>query len=398
MPNVTFYFEVHQPFRLKRVLSFEHTAEFIDTKKNREIFDRVSDKCYIPTTKILIQLSKEHPEFKTNFSFTGTFFEQAEAFRPDVISAFQELVDIGSTELLDETYYHSLAFLMNREEFIDQVKEHSDMVKKYFGKKPTIFRNTEAMYSNEIADLAAKLGYKGIIAEGWDKYLGGRSPNYVYNPPSKSIPVLLRNYRLSDDVSFRFSSREWKDWPLTADKYAEWVSRSEGDTVNLFMDYETFGEHQWKDTGIFDFLKALPTELIKRRVGFNTISESAALKSAGVIDVPDIMSWADLDRDLSAWLGNKMQDAAFKKLYSMRESVLTTNNLDVLRDWRLLQTSDNFYYMCTKWFADGDIHKYFNAYASPYLAYINYCNILSAMDKRIKSFLEQSRTHQSNSG
>lgn len=393
MSNATFYFEVHQPFRLRRVFSFNDTTEFIDLPKNREIFDKVSEKCYLPTTKLLTSIVKEHPEFKLNFSLTGTFLEQAEMFKPGVISAFQELVDTGNVELLDETYYHSLAFLINKEEFLAQIKKHTELIEKHFNLRPKIFRNTEAMYSNEIAATISKLGYKGIIAEGWDKNLGWKSSNYVYNPPSDNISIILRNYKLSDDIGFRFSSKDWKEWPLTAQKYADWVAKSQGDTVNIFMDYETFGEHQWKETGIFEFLKQLPKELIKRGVGFNKISETAALKPKGVLDIRDIISWADVDRDLSAWLGNKMQDAAFKKLSSMREAVLNTNNDDLIRKWRILQTSDNFYYMCTKWFADGDIHKYFNAYNSPYVAYINYMNILSGLDREVKSFLEPSRMH-----
>ncbi len=383
MPNITFYFEVHQPFRLKRIFSFENGDDFIDVERNREIFNKVSDKCYMPATKVLKDIVKEYPEFKMSFSLTGTFLEQAETFRPDVMTAFQDLVDTGNVELLSETYYHSLAFLIRKEEFLAQIKKHSEAIKKYFRKKAAVFRNTEAMYSNEIADIAGRLGYKGIIAEGWEKSLGWRSSNYVYSPPSNNISVLLRNYRLSDDIAFRFSSRNWKEWPLTAEKYADWISHNEGDTVNLFMDYETFGEHQWSETGIFDFLRRLPGELIKNGVGFNTVSDTASIKPVGVLDVPGVMSWADLDRDVSAWLGNKMQNAAFEKLSSMRERVLSTNNEDLIRKWRILQTSDNFYYMCTKWFADGDIHKYFNAYNSPYTAYINYMNILSNLDRRL---------------
>jgi alpha-amylase len=396
MPNVTFYFEVHQPFRLRRVFSFGNALDFIDVERNKEIFNKVSEKCYIPATRTIINLIKEHPEFKVSFSITGVFLEQAEMFRPDVIKLFQEAVDTGNVELLDETYYHSLSYLINKDEFIAQIEKHRDAMKEYFNLKPKVFSNTEAMYSNGIADLAAKMGYKGIIAEGWEKILGWRSPNYVYVPPSNNISLLLRNYKLSDDVAFRFSSRSWSEWPLKAERYADWIKNCEGSSVNLFMDYETFGEHQWSDTGIFDFLRELPQQLIKRGIGFNTVSDTAAGKQVGVVDVPDIMSWADLDRDLSAWLGNKMQDAAFSKLASMREEVLATKNEELIGKWRILQTSDNFYYMCTKWFADGDIHKYFNAYNSPYIAYINYMNILSALDREVKSSLAQTHTRLNN--
>ncbi len=389
MPNVTFYFEVHQPYRLKRIYSFIEGKEFIDIDKNREIFNKVADKCYIPMTKLLIDLVKEYPEFKVNFSLTGLFLEQAEEFRPEVIQLFQELFATGNMELLDETYYHSLSYLVDKEEFIEQVKQHKSLMYKYFKFHPKVFRNTEALYSNEIADTVADLGYNGIIAEGWDMILGWRSPNYIYTDPKNKIKVLLRNYKLSDDIAFRFSTPTWSEFPLTADKYSNWIASNEGDTVNLFMDYETFGEHQWKETGIFDFMRDLPGKLISKGVGFNKVSETLKHKSVGVVDVPYYLSWADMDRDLSAWLGNQMQDAAFKKLKSMEKEVLLSENKELIRRWRILQTSDNFYYMCTKWFSDGDIHKYFNAYSSPYVAYVNYMNILSQLDSMVKSFLKQ---------
>ncbi|MGC8516535.1 MAG: glycoside hydrolase family 57 protein [Candidatus Acidifodinimicrobium sp.] len=396
MPNVTFYFEVHQPMRLKRELYFDNDNNFIDIERNRSIFNRVSDKCYIPATDLLISLVKEHPELKVSFSFTGTFFEQAEAFRPEVIQKFQELFDTGNMDLLDETYYHSLAYLISKDEFVEQIALHKQLMKKYFNYSPTVFRNTEAMYSNGIAESVEHLGYKGIIAEGWDKILGWRSPNYVYKPPSGDIGVLLRNYRLSDDVGFRFSSKDWVDYPLTADKYADWISKNDGETVNIFIDYETFGEHQWKETGIFEFLRYLPYELLKRKVGFNTVSETSNLKRVGIFDSQDIISWADIDRDLSAWLGNKMQDSAFNRLKELEGQVKNGGSEDLLKMWRYLQTSDNFYYMCTKWFADGDIHKYFNFYDSPYLAYINYMNMLSKLKREIISYSKPVHTPSGN--
>lgn len=383
MGNVTFYFQVHQPHRLRRVYSFDNNYDPIDHDRDREVFNKVSDKCYIPMTRLLLKAVKTHPEFKVSFSFTGTFFEQAESFRPEVITLFQELYDTGNMDILDETYYHSLSYLIDKGEFIEQVKKHRDLIRQKFNFLPKIFRNTEAMYSNDIAETASKLGYKGIVSEGWDRYLGWRSPNYVYTPPNNKISVLLRNYKLSDDIAFRFSSRDWKEFPLTAEKYSEWLSKNEGDTINLFMDYETFGEHQWKDTGIFDFMSSLVGMLLRKGIGFNAVSETAALGPVGVLDVPDIISWADIDRDLSAWLGNEMQDAAFLKLKSMKDLVLKTKGEKTISMWRTLQTSDNFYYMCTKWFSDGDIHKYFNAYSSPYIAYINYMNILSELERQI---------------
>ena len=388
MPDINFYFEVHQPYRLKRVYSFVEDKEFIDYDKNREIFNKVADKCYIPMTKLLIDLVKEYPEFKVNFSLTGVFMEQAELFRPEVITLFQELFDTGNIEFLDEAYYHSLSYLIDKEEFVKQVKMHKTMMYKYFKFHPKVFRNTEALYSNDIANTASALGYKGIIAEGWDRVLGWRSPNYVYNNPENNIKVLLRNYKLSDDIAFRFSTPTWDEFPLTADKYANWIANNEGKIVNLFMDYETFGEHQWKETGIFDFMRDLPGKLIAKGIGFKKVSEVIKERSVGMVDVPYYLSWADMDRDLSAWLGNQMQDTAFNKLKEMEKEVMLSKNEELIKRWRILQTSDNFYYMCTKWFADGDIHKYFNAYSSPYVAYINYMNILSKLDYLVKSFLK----------
>ncbi len=396
MPNVTFYFEVHQPMRLKRKLYFQDVTDFIDWEKNREIFNRVADKCYIPATRMFNKLIKTFPELRLSFSFSGTFFEQAEKFRPDVINEFQNIFDTGNVDILDETYYHSLAYLINQEEYEFQIKKHREMIKKYFNYSPSVFRNTEAMYSDDIAKKAEKMGYNGIIAEGWDKILQWRSPNFIYNPPDSKISVEFRNYRLSDDISFRFSSHDWEEYPLTAEKYANWVSSNNGDTVNLFMDYETFGEHQWKETGIFEFIEHLIPELLKRGVGFNTVSETSKIKHKGVIEVKDIISWADVDRDLSAWLGNKMQTAAFEKLKNLGEEIKKYGDENDLEQWRYLQTSDNFYYMCTKWFADGDIHKYFNAYDSPYLAYINFMNILVAIEKKIKQPEAQNHTLSNN--
>ncbi|MCW1293966.1 MAG: glycoside hydrolase family 57 protein [Candidatus Micrarchaeaceae archaeon] len=391
MPNVTFYFEVHQPIRMKREMYFDNDKTYVDTDRNKAIFNRVTDKCYIPATDILLSIAKAHPEFKVSFSFTGTFFEQAEEFRPEVIQKFQELFDTGNMDILDETYYHSLAYLISAGEFSEQVSMHKELMKKYFNYTPRVFRNTEAMYSNDIGKSVERMGYKGIVAEGWDKILGWRSPNYLYSPPNGNIGVLLRNYRLSDDIGFRFSSRDWPGFPLTADKYADWISKSEGDTVNIFIDYETFGEHQWKETGIFEFLRYLPDELIRRKIGFNTVSETADLKKVGVFDSPNILSWADVDRDLSAWLGNKMQDSAFKRLRELEKPIKESGSESLLKAWRYMQTSDNFYYMCTKWFADGDIHKYFNFYDSPYLAYINYMNILFKLDSQVKAYSKLNR-------
>ncbi len=378
MTKLCIYFQVHQPFRLRSFNYFTRSTDYFDDEKNRAIFEKVANKCYIPTTKKLIELVKKHPEFKVSFSFSGVFIEQALKYKPEVIDLYRKLYDTGNMDILNETYYHSLAFLISDEEFKEQVKMHRELIMDIFGHKSIVFRNTEAMLSNDMAEKVEKMGYKGIVGEGWDRILGWRSPNYIYQPKTCDIKLILRNYRLSDDIGFRFSNREWSEYPLTADKYAAWLAASPGQTINIFLDYETFGEHQWKETGIFDFLEYLPKEVAKyKHLEWAKISELVELEAKDRIDIPYILSWADVDRDLSAWLGNKLQDSAFKRIKELEPHVLRTGDKRLIDIWRKLQTSDHFYYMCTKWFADGDIHKYFNTYQSPYEAYVNYMNILN---------------------
>jgi alpha-amylase len=298
-------------------------------------------------------------------------------------------VETGNVEILDETYYHSLAFLYSKPEFKEQVKLHKKKIKDIFSYKPTVFRNTELIYNNELAKYVEEMGYKGILAEGADHVLGWRSPNFVYKPTgTDKIKLLLKNYRLSDDIAFRFSSREWSEWPLTTGKFAHWLNavNGNGNTVNLFMDYETFGEHQWATTGIFNFLRHLPEEIMKHPDNkFATPSEIVKeISPAAELDIHHLVSWADVERDISAWLGNKMQQSAIQKIYLLEKAVKRLKSQALLEDWRKLQTSDHFYYMCTKWFNDGDVHKYFNPYDSPYDAFITYMNILNDFEKRIE--------------
>ncbi|MEM5778261.1 MAG: glycoside hydrolase family 57 protein [Candidatus Aenigmatarchaeota archaeon] len=386
MTSVCFYFQVHQPIRLNRFNIFNNTSYF-DEEKNRKIFEKVSSKCYIPTNNILLNLIDEYKnKFKIAFSLTGVFIEQCKKYVPHVIESFKQLANTGNVEFLSETYYHSLAALFSQKEFEEQIQLHKNLINDLFGQKPEIFRNTEAMYSNSIAKIIENLGYKGIITEGHEKILSWRSPNYLYKPVNcENLVALLRNYKLSDDIGFRFSAKWWEEYPLTADKYAAWLSKCEGNCINIFIDYETFGEHQWQDTGIFEFLKHLPNEILKyKHLDFKTPSEVVKhYKPVGVIDVPNILSWADIDRDASAWLENEMQRFAFEQMAKLEETV--KQNPEFLKIWRILQTSDHFYYMCTKWFADGDVHKYFNAYDSPYDAFINYMNVLQDLKNRCLS-------------
>jgi alpha-amylase len=397
MSSVCFYFQVHQPFRLKRYRVFDigNDSEYFNddshtSLNNRKILEKVATKCYLPANAVMLELLEKHPEFKISFSFSGVFLEQLEIYSPETLESFQRLVNTGRVEILSETYYHSLSFLYSKDEFKKQVEMHKKKIKELFGAVPKVFRNTELIYNNELANVIEEMGYKGILAEGADHVLGWQSPNFLYRPKgTKELKLLLKNYKLSDDIAFRFSSKEWSEYPLTAPKFATWVNQANGngDVVNLFMDYETFGEHQWEDTGIFDFLRAMPGEILKHPDNnFLTPSEVVEkYQTVSELDVHNFMSWADVERDLSAWLSNSMQGEASRKLYDLESSVLAINNQKLTDDWRKLQTSDHFYYMCTKWFNDGDVHKYFNPYESPYEAFISFMNVLNDMNLRIAS-------------
>ena len=403
MPAICFYFQVHQPRRLKRYRIFDigrdplYFNDRSDGKlNNKKIVEKVAGKAYLPTNALMLELLQAYPEFKISFSLSGVLLEQLEEYSPETLDSFKRLLDTGRVELLAETYYHSLSFVYSREEFKRQVKLHADKLWDLFGVEPHVFRNTELIYNNELAKAVEEMGYRGVLAEGADSVLGWRSPNFLYRPPqnpgsadmASKIKILLKNYRLSDDIAFRFSSREWSEYPLHADRYVQWISalNGSGDLVNLFMDYETFGEHQWADTGIFEFLRALPAEVYKHPDNsFITPSEAVAkYRSVGEIDVPQFVSWADVERDLSAWLHNPMQRDAIEKLYALEPKVLSSSDETILEDWRRLQTSDHFYYMCTKWWNDGDVHKYFNPYESPYEAFITFMNVLNDLRVRLE--------------
>ena len=379
MTNVCMYFQVHQPWRIGsyKIFDIGKNSNYWDNKKNEEVMHKVARKCYRPTNNVLLSLLHKHDDFKCSFSITGTAMDQFEQYAPDVLDTFQKLVDTGKVEILSETYCHSLSFLHNKEEFRDQVAKHYRAVKKHFGVKPTVFRNTELIFNNELAHELQEMGYKAVLAEGVDRILGWRSPNFVYTAKTApKIKLLLKNYRLSDDIAFRFGDKNWSEYPVTASKFASWVAPVMGDTVNLFMDYETFGEHQWADTGIFNFIRHMPGELKKKGISFQTPSEAAKHEPKDELDIHAPISWADVERDTSAWLGNRMQTSAAEQLYALRSEVLASGDEKLIDDWRKLTTSDHFYYMCVKWFADGDVHKYFNPYDSPYDAFINFMNVL----------------------
>lgn len=382
---IVLYLHVHQPFRIRHYTIFDaganhdyFDASYDDRRNNERIIHKVAEKSYIPTNKKLLGLLERHPEFKLSMSITGTVLEQLEYWSPATLRSFQDLIATGRVEIVAETYHHSLAFFYSLAEFEMQVQMHRNKVQQLFGQSPQVFRNTELSYNNDLAYWADKAGYKGILAEGWDPVLGWRSPNFIYRPTyTNNIRLLMKNYKLSDDIAFRFGDQNWGEWPLTADKFSHWLSET-GDATNfnLFMDYETFGEHQWTESGIFDFLEHLPAHwLATEGHSFMTVSEAIdAFDAVDSVDTPQTTTWADTERDLTAWLGNPMQQQAIRALYDLQTPIIKSNDLSLIEDWRKLQTSDHFYYMCTKWFNDGDVHAYFSPYETPYEAYMNFMN------------------------
>jgi alpha-amylase len=392
MRNICFYFQVHQPFRLRNYHFFDigSKSNYFDEKANADILTKVAHSCYFPTNKLLLNLIKEYSgNFKISFSISGTAIDQFEMYLPEVIDSFKALADTGNVEFLAETYTHSLSALKSEEEFKKQVKAHADKIEQLLGLRPAVFRNTELIYSDAIAKVVADMGYSAMLAEGAAHVLNWKSPNFLYySSADHRLKLLLKNFRLSDDIAFRFSDRNWSQWPLTTEKFVHWLNAipQNEELVNLFMDYETFGEHQWKSTGIFDFLEALPRHILMNS-DFKFITPSEAvenLQPIAPISMPSPVSWADAERDLSAWLGNDLQDDAFENLYALEEKVVLCNNRRIEREWQYLQTSDHFYYMCTKFFSDGDVHKYFNPYHSPYDAFINYMNVLTDFSLRVE--------------
>jgi alpha-amylase len=391
---IVLYLHVHQPYRIRHYTIFDagqnhdyFDAHYDQDESNERIIHKVSEKSYLPTNQKLIELMNRHPEFKLSLSITGTVLEQLEKWSPEALKSFQDLVATGRVEIVAETYHHSLAFFYSRAEFEMQVKMHREKVQQLFGQTPQVFRNTELSYNNDLAYWADKAGYKGILAEGWDPVLGWRSPNYVYRPTyTNNIRLLMKNYKLSDDIAFRFGDQDWKEWPLTADKFSHWLNAT-GDATNfnLFMDYETFGEHQWHESGIFDFLEHLPAHWLEQDGNsFMTVSEAIdSFDAVDQVDTPHTTTWADTERDLSAWLGNPMQQQSINALYSLQDAVIQSGDLSLIDDWRKLQTSDHFYYMCTKWFNDGDIHAYFSPYETPYDAFTNFINAFHDVKYRL---------------
>lgn len=394
MPSVCLYFQVHQPYRLRRYSIFDTDRNYFDGFRNSELCRKIAQKCYLRANRLMLDLIRRHEgRFRLAYSLSGTALEQFEQHAPEVLDSFHELNETGCVEFLAETYYHSLSFLYSREEFAEQVRLHEEKLWRLFRHKPDVFRNTELIFNNDLAHFVAGMGYRAALCEGADHVLGYRSPNYVYESPNaEGLVLLLRNYGLSDDIAFRFGNQAWAEWPLTATKFAGWVNQVNGNgfVVNLFMDYESLGEHQRGDSGIFEFLDQMPGEILEcGDNSFKTPSEVvASCPVSGQYDVPHMISWADSERDLTAWLGNAMQASALHELYRLEREVKATGDPDILTDWRRLQSSDHFYYMCTKQSGDGDVHRYLSPYDSPYDSYINFMNVVDNLRGRIGSLLK----------
>jgi alpha-amylase len=384
--QVCIYFQAHQPNRLKPYSFFEIGNDhfYEDDAMNKEILFKVSEKCYLAANQMFFELIEKHKgKFKLSYSLSGTLIEQLEYFHPRVLGSFKRLADTGCVEFLAETYYHSLAFTFSEEEFAAQVKKHEEKIYYHFEQKPKVFRNTELIYNNDLAAWAQKMGYKAILTEGVDLPLKGRHPNQPFKAPNAdNMRILLKNYRLSDDIAFRFEDKNWQHYPLTPQKYCALLAQERGDCVNLFMDYETIGEHHWQGSGIFDFWRGFVDNFIATNGEFKWCSELVTRKKS--IQTYDIhkkfISWADTERDLSAWNQNNMQIEALDKVYGLEKYLKLCDDKDLWHIWRKLQTSDHFYYMSTKHSNDGAVHSYFSPYSSPYDAYIYFMNALTDLE------------------
>lgn len=394
MPQVSLYFELHQPYRLAPYSIFDvgQSQDYFSTKthnKNKEVFTKVALKSYIPMLSILLDLTQQRKDFVFAFSCSGIFLDQAEEYGPEVLELLKKLVKTGQVEVLAETYYHSLAALYSKQEFFEQVRAHQNKVKQLFGVKPTVFRNTELIYSDHIGSLVAEMGFKGMLTEAVDRYLEGQPRTQLFSTYTENrIPLILKHAQLSDDVAFRFSDKNWPSYPLSSDTYVHWLNNyGENELVNLFMDFETFGEHQWEDTGIFHFFQHVVHQFLQydwnKFVTPGQVMKDVDAEHLPFYKVPQPISWADIDRDLSAWRDNDLQHDTLRLIYSLEAQVKATGDQQLLSDWRRLQTSDHFYYMCIKWSADGDVHAYFSPYENPLDAYVRFTVVIADIQSRI---------------
>jgi len=392
---------VHQPFRFKRYRFFDigNDHYYYDDYTNETLMHNSAELSYIPANKVLLELIKKYKgAFKVSFSITGTAIEQFNLYAPEVLDSFRKLAKTGQVEFLSETYSHSLASVKDEELFDEQIKKHDELIKKYFDVSPVIFKNTELIYNDRIGKIVADLGFKGMITEGAKHILGWKSPDFLYcNVINPRLKILLRNVALSDDLSYRFSNKSWNKYPLTAEKFVDWMNADDkSEIINLFINYESLGKRQPASSGIFDFFKKLPEVVINSgKLKFATPSEVVdEYQPVSSVHVPNTISWADEEKDMAAWLGNEMQEESFNKLYALSEKMKMVKDKDMIRDWNYLQTSDHFYYMCTKVFSDGEVHDSFNPYESPYEAFINYMNVLNDFTLRLDTFVPESNVEK----
>ena len=403
MPDVSLVFKIHQPFRLRKYdidyFGKGFGERYFDHGHNKFIFNRVAEKCYWPATKMLLHLidatRHEKKKFRVAFAISGLWIEQAEKFQPDLIELFRQFPK-NLTEFIGETYYHSLSGLYpDKSEFAEQIRMQAGATHSIFGQKPRILTNTELIFNNSIAGIAAELGFEGIFTEGAPHVLDWRSPNFLYKPPAADIPILLRNRALTDDIGYRFSARWWNEWPLTAEKYSSWLSSCGGDCINIYMDYETIGEHHWEDTGIFWFFNALPWQVNKYdSLQFALPREIVRRhKPVGIFDVFELstISWADNEMDTSAWIGNKMQMMCFQQIREMGHLVKETEDDDIIKAWRMLQASDHLHNICTKFWGDGDVHKYFSYFDTPNQGFVTLMEVLHDFKDMVSESLRKKK-------
>jgi alpha-amylase len=398
------YFQVHQPRRLKKFHFFDVGSErdYFDDDLNKGILRRIAEECYLPANRLLLKLIDQYPEVKVTFSISGTALEQFAQYAPEVLHSFRQLAETGSVEFLGETYYHSLSYFINREEFIAQVGLHRKALNSLVGVVPRFFRNTELIYSDSIGTTVSALGFSGMYIDGVEKVLNGRTPNSLYRHPEKKLVLIPRNYQLSDDIAFRYSDLNWAEWPLTGGKFESWLSSLTHDQriVSLAMDYETFGEHKKAASGIFDFLEQFILAVVERKkfVFANPSEMNRLLPAEEIISSDRAISWADEARDLSAWLGNDMQRDAFGSLYKFHDFISSNGHAKLVDAYRHLQTSDHFYYMATKDGADGAVHQYFSPYSSPYEAFMNFMNIIADLELQVKDQMQRGLPTTARSG
>lgn len=391
--SIYIYFQIHHPERLRKYHFFDigKKHNYFDNYANRSELEELAENCYLPANALLLKLIQKYEgKFKVAFSISGSAIDQLEMHTPEVIRSFQELAKTDCVEFLAETYSHSLASLCeDTDEFEQQVKRHVTAVKNLFGKKPVTFRNTSLIYSDKIGERVSKLGFKTMLTDGAKHVLGWKSPNFVYKSPvDENLNLLLKNSKLSDDIAMRFSENHWDEYPLTSEKFAQWIDYSlqETEVVNLFMNYDVIGHYNRAESGIFDFLEYFVKNIIEN-TDYQFLTPKEVVKKhtpKDILPVPFPISWTDEERDITSWLGNELQKEAFNQLFNIQTLVKKKKDTELSDDYSRLQASEHFFHMRTKLFSDSDYHKYISPYDSPYEAFINYMNVLSDFIDRLK--------------